>query len=86
MDSPWYKSQTFSAMVLTIITLACNALGRKFGVELNATEIAGLVATVVAFIAGRQWKSTKLALAAPAMTPPATGAEAAKVATAPATP
>jgi hypothetical protein len=62
MDAPWYKSQTFAALLLTLVTFLCNAIGRKWGVELNATEIAGFIATVVAFIAGRQYKSTRLAV------------------------
>lgn len=57
MDSPWYKSHTFTALLLYVVTMICNVIARKWGMELNATEIAGLTGTVVAFIFGRQYKS-----------------------------
>jgi hypothetical protein len=68
-DTPIWKSQTFIALVLYLVTMICNAISRKWGVELNATEIAGFTVAVVGFIAGRQYKQAKLIEAGPVALP-----------------
>lgn len=83
MDKAWYESQSFRALLVFVVGLVANAVGRKFGFSLNTEEIVAFAVTVAAFIAKRGWErvaETKAGAALPPVTPPATGAEAAKVA------
>lgn len=61
--SPYMKDKGIHAVVLFLVTLACNAMGRKFGVSLNAEEIASLAVVVIGFVAGHKWKSGTIAAA-----------------------
>lgn len=78
-------SGTFKALLLYVVTLIADAVGKKYGYGLNAESIAGLTASVVAFIAGRQYKTTKIetekiaaeAAKAPVVTTPAASPAAA---------
>lgn len=80
-----FTSQTFKVLLGYIFGLICDAIAKKYGYGLNSEALAGLTATVIAFIAGRQYKSAQIEAAAihadaakeAAATPPAASPAAA---------
>jgi hypothetical protein len=59
-NTPFYADKSFLLVVLTPILLFA---GKKLGISLNVEEIAGLIAAVVAFVAGNKWKSAAVTIA-----------------------
>ena len=60
MNESIWQSQTFKSLVLYVCVLVANAVARKWGVSLDASELAGFTVALVAFIAGRQFKQAKM--------------------------
>lgn len=58
--SPWYSDKNLIALILTPILLF---VSRKFGVELNTTEIVAFVSSVITFIAFQKYKGMAMAKA-----------------------
>lgn len=56
-------SQTFKVLLGYVFGLICDAVAKRYGYGLNAEALAGITATVIAFIAGRQFKSSKIEVA-----------------------
>lgn len=65
--SPWYKDKPFQTILLFVLTLVANAVGRKFGFELNVEEIAALATAIIGFIVANKWKGAVVAKAAEAV-------------------
>ncbi len=85
-NTPFYADKSFWLVVAGALL---PILSRKLGIQLTAEEIAGLVATVIAFVLGNTWKSAQVTIAEvkaeaaketakPAPTPADALAEAAK--------
>lgn len=72
INTPFFADKSLWVVVLSFIL---PFIGKKLGVEFNIAEIAGFVATCIAFVAGNKWKTgmlTKEAMAAKASAlPPA---------------
>lgn len=67
LESLVSENPTLKRLILTLGTGAVIALNKKFGLELDTTDIVALVTLVLGAITGSNWKEAKLA-----------GAEAAK--------
>ena len=64
INTPFWADKS---LYLAVLTPLCLLLSRKLGVELNAVEIAGMVVSVVTFIAMNKWKTKSLQEAAMAV-------------------
>jgi len=60
---PLVKSGTFRRLVVFLVGLLAVALNRRFGLELNAEEVAGVVVMAVAYLLQSASKEKAIAVA-----------------------
>lgn len=58
--SPWWEDKAVKMVLLFLVTLMVNAIGRKFEVSLNVEEIVALALSILGFIFGHKYKSGML--------------------------
>lgn len=59
-NTPWWGDKSF---LLVAVGLVVSVLNGKFDLGLNASEIAAMLAAVVAFVVGNKWKSGAITVA-----------------------
>ena len=59
-NTPFYSDKSFWMVILGIIL---PIISKKIGIQLSVEEIAGLVTTIIAFVAGNKWKSAAITVA-----------------------
>jgi hypothetical protein len=62
-QTPWFADKPFIGLILTPILIL---VGKKLGIEINATETIALVSAVVSFVVMSKWKGAQMAKAATA--------------------
>lgn len=60
LDTPWYSDKSVHAVLTFVVGLIANAVGRKWGYELNVSEIVAFAAVIIGFIGGHKWKSASV--------------------------